>query len=214
MLAIGVYSISIIIFTGFFTGMVLGLQGYHLLKSFSSEAMLGSGVAKSLISELGPVLSAILLTGRAGSAICAQIGVMRISEQVDALECMAVDIFNFLISPKLLAGLISLPILTMLFCVTGIFGGWVTGVGMLGVNNAYFYDGMVSAITTTDVKMCLIKSLVFALLVISICSYKGYRVLKQKEKGARAVSSATTQAVVSSSVWILIVDYLLTSVLL
>ncbi len=211
---IGFDSLSIIAFTGFFTGMVLGLQGYHTLKLFSAEAWLGTGVVKGLLRELGPVLSALLLTGRAGSALCAQIGVMRISEQIDAIECMAIDTFNFLISPKLIAGVISLPLLTLIFCGVGVFGGYVASCPILGINPGAFYDGMVSKVERQDIRMCLVKSVCFGFLVITICAYNGYSVMKLKAKGAAGVSHATTRAVVFSSVNILMWDYLLTSVLM
>lgn len=211
---IGVDSLSIIVFTGFFTGMVLGLQGYHTLKRFSSEGLLGSGVVLSLLRELGPVLSALLLTGRAGSAMCAQVGVMRISEQIDALECMAIDVFNYLISPKMLAGIICLPILTLIFCVVGVYGGYIASCVIIGINPSSYYQGMVEALSTENLdsfQMCLCKAFVFSILVVSICTYQGYCVLKLRAKGAAGVSKATTKAVVFSSVSILLWDYLITS---
>lgn len=211
---IGFESLSIIVFTGLFTGMVLGLQGYHTLRSFSSEGLLGTGVAISLVTELGPVLSALLLAGRAGSALCAQIGVMRISEQIDALECMAIDVHNHLIAPKLLAGLISLPILALIFCVVGMFGGYIAGCVFLDVNPASYYDGMASAIDWPRLRMCVLKSVFFAFLIVTICAQRGFCVLRLKEKGAAGVSRATTQSVVISSVSILMWDYLLTCVLI
>lgn len=129
---IGTKSFFVIGFTAAFTGMVLGLQGYYTLAKFGSEGLLGSGVALSLIRELGPVLSALMVTGRAGSAMCAEIGIMRIDEQLDALECMAIDPHAYLITPKLLACLICLPLLTAFCDVVGIMGGYVVGVELLG----------------------------------------------------------------------------------
>lgn len=212
---IGVESLSIIVFTALFTGMVLGLQGYTTLKQFGSEGLLGIGVTASLFSELGPVLTALLLIGRAGSSLCAQIGVMRNSEQIDALECMGIDPFNFLISPKLLAAIIVFPILSFLFCIVGTGGGYFAGVYLLGVNPGAYYDGMVRALyNPTHVNMCLYKSLCFSVLMISICACKGYYVHMHKVKGALAVARCTTEAVVFSSVSILIWDYLITSILI
>lgn len=211
---IGVESLSIIVFTGLFTGMVLGLQGYTTLKKFGSEGILGQGVTVSLFSELGPVLTALLLTGRAGSSLCAEIGVMRISEQIDALECMAIDPFNFLISPKLTAGIISLPILSFTFSLVGILGGFVAGVLILDVSSGSYYDGIVKAIDAKLIRMCLVKSIVFSMLMVTICAFKGFCVYRQKTKGAMGVSKATTDAVVFTSVNILLWDYLLTSLLL
>ena len=120
---IGARSLIVILVTGLFTGMVIGLQGYHNLKKFGSEELLGSAVALSLIQELGPVLTALMVIGRAGSAICAEIGIMRNSEQIDALECMAIDPYKYLIAPKFLAAVISLPVLTFIFNILGISGG-------------------------------------------------------------------------------------------
>lgn len=211
---IGVESLSIIVFTGLFTGMVLGLQGYTTLKRFGSEGLLGTGVAVSLLSELGPVLSALLLTGRAGSSLCAEIGVMRISEQIDALECMAIDSFNFLISPKMVAAIVSLPILSFTFSIIGICGGYIAGVLILDVNAGSFHEGIVRAIDANLIRMCLVKSIVFSVLMVSVCAFKGFCVYRQKTKGAMGVSKATTDAVVFTSVNILLWDYLLTSILL
>jgi len=133
---IGADSFWVIFFIAGFTGMVLGLQGYYTLRKFGSEGALGSAVSLSLIRELGPVLTALMVTGRAGSAMCAEIGIMRNSEQLDALECMAIDPFRYLVTPKFLATIISVPILTLFFNVVGIFGGYLAGCGLLGVNPA------------------------------------------------------------------------------
>lgn len=213
---IGSLSIFVIIFTGAFTGMVLGLQGYHTLSKFGAEGLLGSAVALSLIRELGPVLAALMVTGRAGSAICAEIGIMRISEQIDALECMAIDPYKHIMIPKFLAGIISLPLLTAIFNVVGIFGGYVIGVGLLGSNEGAYFSSMYKNVEFEDVYMGIVKSFCFGLLIIWICASKGYFVHLTKGGGfgAEGVSSATTNAVVLSSVSILLFDYLLTSVLL
>jgi len=213
---IGSLSIFVILFTGAFTGMVLGLQLHHTLSKFGAAGALGSAVALSLIRELGPVLTALMVTGRAGSAICAEIGIMRISEQVDALECMAIDPHKYIMAPKLVAGIISLPLLTALFDVVGIFGGYVVGVKLLGASEAAYFSGMYKDVDFADVYMGIVKSLCFGLLLIWICASKGYYVHMQRGGGfgAEGVSSATTNAVVLSSVTILVFDYFLTSVLL
>ncbi|GBD96152.1 MAG TPA: ABC transporter permease [Nitrospirae bacterium] len=213
---IGALSIFVIIFTGAFSGMVLGLQGYHTLSKFGAEGLLGSAVALSLIRELGPVLAALMVTGRAGSAICAEIGIMRISEQVDALECMAIDPHKYIIAPKFIAGIISLPLLTAIFDVTGIMGGYLVGVGMLGGNAGTYFSSMYKDVEFSDIYMGLVKSLCFGVLIIWICASKGYYVHLNRGGGfgAEGVSSATTNAVVLSSVSILLFDYFLTSVLL
>lgn len=137
---IGTLSIFVIIFTGAFTGMVISLQGYNTLRKFSSEGLLGSAVALSLIRELGPVLTALMVTGRAGSAICAEIGIMRNSEQIDALECMAIDPHKYILAPKFIASVVSMPLLTAIFDVVGIFSGYMIGVGLLGANEGSFFQ--------------------------------------------------------------------------
>lgn len=213
---IGANSLPVIFFTAAFTGMVLGLQGYYTLRQFGAESALGSAVALSLIRELGPVLTALMVIGRAGSAMCAEIGIMRNSEQIDALECMAVDPFRYLIAPKLLATMISIPALTLIFNVVGIFGGYVAGVILLGVNPGSYFAGMEQSVVNNDIRMGIIKSFVFALLVVWVCTARGFYVhlIRGAGFGAEGVSRATTQAVVFSSISVLLWDYLLTAVLL
>jgi len=213
---IGAGSIAVIFFTALSSGMVLGLQGYYSLHKFGAEGMLGSAVSLTLIMELGPILTALMVTGRAGSAMCAEIGIMRISEQIDALECMAVDPFRYLISPKLLAALISVPLLTAIFDVVGIFGGYLAGVKLMGVSSGAYFNGMMQSVTNHDIRLGVIKSFVFALLLVWICTGRGYFVqqIRGAGFGAESVSKVTTQAVVFSSISVLIFDYLLTAVLL
>ena len=213
---IGVGSVTVIFFTALSSGMVLGLQGYYSLHKFGAEGMLGSAVSLTLIMELGPILTALMVTGRAGSAMCAEIGIMRISEQIDALECMAVDPFRYLISPKLLATLISVPLLTAMFDVVGIFGGYLAGVRLMGVSSGSYFNGMMQSVSNHDIRLGLIKSFVFALLLIWISTGRGYFVqqIRGVGFGAESVSKVTTQAVVLSSISVLIFDYLLTAVLL
>jgi phospholipid/cholesterol/gamma-HCH transport system permease protein len=207
---IGAKSLFVIVLTAAFTGMVLGLQGYYTLAKFGSEGMLGTAVALSLIRELGPVLSALMVTGRAGSAITAEIGIMRISEQIDALETMALDPFKYLVSPKLIAAMIALPLLCAIFDVVGIYGGWLVGVKLLGVNpGAYFYE-MQKSLEWKDIYSGFIKSYSFGVIIAWIGCYKGY----YAGHGAEGVSKATTESVVLTSVLILIWDYFLTSILL
>ncbi|MEI6827853.1 MAG: MlaE family lipid ABC transporter permease subunit [Desulfuromonadales bacterium] len=207
---IGTKSLFVIVLTAGFTGMVLGLQGYYTLAKFGSEGMLGTAVALSLIRELGPVLSALMVTGRAGSAITAEIGIMRITEQIDALETMALDPFKYLVTPKFIAAMISLPLLCAIFDVIGIYGGWLVGVKLLGVNpGAYFYE-MEKAVVWRDVYSGFLKSFSFGVIIAWIGCYKGY----YAGHGAEGVSKATTESVVLTSVIILIWDYFLTSVLL
>ncbi len=213
---IGSGSVAVIFFTALSSGMVLGLQGYYSLNKFGAEGMLGSAVSLTLIMELGPILTALMVTARAGSAMCAEIGIMRISEQIDALECMAVDPFRYLISPKFVATIISGPLLTAMFDIVGILGGYLAGVKLMGVNGGSFYSGMVQSVTNHDIRLGVIKSFVFALLLVWICTGRGYFVqqIRGAGFGAESVSRVTTQAVVYSSISVLIFDYLLTAIIL
>ena len=213
---IGAGSIVVIFFTALSTGMVLGLQGYYSLNRFGADGFLGSAVSLSIIMELGPVLTALMVAGRAGSAMSAELGIMRISEQIDALQCMAVDPFRYLITPKFLAALISIPLLTALFDVVGIFGGYLAGVSMMGVSPGAYFEGMRSSVTNHDIWLGVVKSFVFAGLVVWICCGRGFFVqqIRGAGFGAESVSRMTTQAVVLSSISVLVFDYLLTAVLL
>lgn len=212
---IGTKSLFVVGFTGAFTGMVLGLQGYYTLSKFGSEGLLGSAVALSIIRELGPVLSALMVTGRAGSAMCAEIGIMRIDEQIDALECMAIDPHAYLITPRLLACLIALPLLNSFFDVVGIYGGYLVGVHLLGVNAGGYWNGVDNSVAWDDVSMGILKSLCFAVLLIWISTYKGfYAGVDEGNYGPEQVSKATTEAVVLSSICILVSDYVVTSLMI
>ena len=209
---IGARSAQIVMLVGFFTGMVLGLQLYFVLVGFGSVGVLGTAVALSLIREMGPVLTAIMITARAGSAMTAEIGIQRISEQIDALSTMRIDPVGYLISPRIVAGIISFPILTTLFDLIGIFGGWVSGCLLLGVNSGAYYYRVVSATQMEDITGGLVKSLVFGILVVTICCFQGFFThMRSDSYGARSVSLSTTSAVVLSCVMILISDYIVTS---
>lgn len=207
---IGAKSTFVIFLTAAFTGMVLGLQGYYTLAKFGSEGMLGAAVALSLIRELGPVLTALMVTGRAGSAITAEIGIMKITEQIDALRTMALEPFKYLVSPKVLASLIAVPLLCAIFDVVGIFGGYLVGVKLLGVNPGAYFHEMEKSVEWKDVFSGYVKSVWFGFIISWICCYKGY----YAGHGAEGVSKATTSAVVLASVSVLIWDYFLTSILL
>ena len=212
---IGVKSISVVCLTALFTGMVLGLQGYYTLVKFGSEGLLGSAVALSLIRELGPVLTAIMVIGRAGSSMAAEMGIMRISDQIDALYTMDINPKRFLISPKIGASILSFPLLTAIFDVVGIMGGYLSGVILLGINPALYINGMETSVLMTDITGGFIKSIVFSIIVSTICLYRGYYThLRPDGFGAKGVSHATTDAVVQSCVIVLIADYALTSFLL
>jgi phospholipid/cholesterol/gamma-HCH transport system permease protein len=206
---IGFQSILVIFLTGAFAGMVLSLQGFYTLNRFGSTALLGPMVAFSLIRELGPVLSALMVTGRAGSAMTAEIGIMRNTEQIDALKLMGLNPFRYLVVPRLLASIISLPLLSSIFNVVGIFGGYIIGVRLLGVSVGNYFGEMVNYVEMEDVLGGIYKSLCFGVLITWVSCYKGY----YTSFGAEGVSKATTQAVVLSSVLICVLDYFMTSIL-
>ena len=207
---IGVKSLFVILLTGAFTGMVLGLQGYYSLRKFGAEGLLGSAVALSIIRELGPVLSALMVTGRAGSAMTAEIGIMRITEQIDALDTMAVNPMQYLIAPKVLASVLVMPLLCSIFDLIGIYGGYLVGVDLLGVSSGAYTSSMESSVEWKDVYGGYLKALSFGVIVSWVCTYKGYNTTMSAE----GLGTATTEAVVLSSVLILIWDYFLTSVLM
>ncbi|WP_373499726.1 MlaE family ABC transporter permease [Desulfococcus sp.] len=212
---IGMKSVLVICLTGAFTGMVLGFQGYYTLVRFGSEGILGTMVALTLIRELGPVLTAIMITGRAGSAMAAEIGIMRISEQIDALETMGINSIRFLFSPRLLASFISFPLLTAIFDAVGIFGGYLTGSLLLGISPGIYFYRVEYSVQMVDINGGFIKAVVFGAVVVTICCFQGYYTHTRKEGfGAKGVGLATTSAVVISSVLILATDYVLTSFLM
>jgi phospholipid/cholesterol/gamma-HCH transport system permease protein len=212
---IGVKTVNIVALVGFFTGMVMGLQLYYTLVQYGSVGVLGSAVALSIIRELGPVLTAIMITARAGSSMTAEIGIQRNSEQIDALYTMRIDPVGYLISPKVAASIISFPILTALFDLIGILGGYVSGCVIMGVNSGSYFYRVVSSVTLDDVNGGFIKALVFAVIVSTICCYQGYFThMRTDSYGARSVSLSTTSAVVLSCVSILVADYIVTSFLL
>jgi phospholipid/cholesterol/gamma-HCH transport system permease protein len=206
---VGWKSMLVICLTGTFTGMVLALQGYPTLKRVGSEAFLGPLVALSLIRELGPVLSALMVTGRAGSSIAAEIGIMRSNEQIDALELMGLNPLRYLVVPNLIACIVAMPLLASIFDVIGIFGGYLVAVELFGLNAGTYFGEMTHYVEVNDVVGGIYKSMSFGVLIAWICCYKGYF----SRFGAEGVSAATTQAVVNSSVLILVWDYSVTSLL-
>src|SRR5580693_4844206 len=207
---IGADSLFLIILIGGFTGMVLGLQGYNTLRRFGSEGALGTVVALVLVRELGPVLAAIMITARAGSAMAAELGSMQATEQIDALTVMAINPVQYLVSPRMLAGIISFPLLTSIFDVVGIYGGYMVGVVLMGAPGSSYLNGIATYMTGRDIATGACKALVFGLVVMWVCCYKGYNAKRM----ATGISRATTEAVVLSSVLILAFDYFLTSILL
>lgn len=206
---IGFRSLTIVLLTGAFTGMVLGLQMFLTLTRFGAEGFLGPAVALSLIRELGPVLCAVFVTGLAGSALTAEIGIMRITEQIDALTVMALSPTRYLVVPALLAGIITFPLMTAIFDAVGIFGGYVVAVRLLGLSEGTYFGEMQTFVSSTDLMVGFWKALAFGVLVPWVCTYKGFHC----GHGAAGVARATTQAVVLSSILILVLDYILGSLL-
>jgi len=206
---IGYKSIPIVALTGAFTGMVLALESFYALNKFGAEALLGPAVALSMLRELGPVISALMIVARAGSAITAEIGIMKITEQIDALEIMALNPFRYIMVPNFLASIISFPLLCSLFNTVGIFGGYLVAVHLLGLSPGTYFGDIPHYIKAEDINMSIVKSLVFGVIMFWVSCYEGY----YTEFGAEGVGRATTRAVVIASVLILIMDYVLTSIL-
>ncbi|MBE9573742.1 MAG: ABC transporter permease [Proteobacteria bacterium] len=206
---VGVKSTFVVVLTGTFTGMVLALQSHHGFKLFGAETLVGSTVALAMTRELGPVLTALMVNGRAGSAMATEIGTMRVTEQIDALYVMAANPINYLIVPRIIAGIIMLPVLTIVSDLLGILGGYFVGVILLNINSGMFVANILEMLEVEDIFHGLIKSIFFGLILTYIGCYKGF----YAEGGAEGVGKATTQAVVLSSVLILISDYLLTSIM-
>ncbi|MCC5880482.1 MAG: lipid asymmetry maintenance ABC transporter permease subunit MlaE [Idiomarina sp.] len=210
MYVVGVQSMLIILISGLFIGMVLGLQGYTILVDFGAEQALGPMVALSLLRELGPVVTALLFAGRAGSALTAEIGLMRATEQLSSLEMMAVDPLRRVVSPRFWAGFISMPMLALLFTAVGILGGYFVGVQWLGVDDGAFWSVMQASVDwRDDVMNGVIKSLVFAFVVTWIALYKGYTA----EPTSEGISAATTSTVVTGSLAVLGFDFVLTAIM-
>ena len=210
MFAVGVLTLIIILVSGLFVGMVLGLQGYNTLVDFGAESSLGLVVALSLTRELGPVLTALLFAGRAGSALTAEIGLMKATEQLAAMEMMAVDPIGRVVVPRFLAGVLSMPLLAALFTTVGVWGGHLVGVGLLGVDAGQYWSAMQNGVDVyEDVLNGVIKSLVFGFVVTWIAVFEGYDATPTSE----GVSRATTRTVVNSSLAVLGLDFVLTSLM-
>lgn len=207
---LGVQSLLIIMLSGLFIGMVLGLQGYVVLVDFSAETSLGQLVALSLLRELGPVVTALLFAGRAGSALTAEIGLMKATEQLSSLEMMAIDPLRRVISPRFWAGVISLPILSIIFISIGIWGGSMVGVDWKGVDAGSFWSVMQNSVSwQMDIFNGFIKSLCFAIAVVWIALFNGYDSLPTSE----GISKATTSTVVNASLIVLGLDFILTAIM-
>ncbi|HIE40382.1 MAG TPA: lipid asymmetry maintenance ABC transporter permease subunit MlaE [Thiomicrorhabdus sp.] len=206
----GVLSLPIILMAGLFVGMVLSLQGYNILVEFNAEEAVGSMTALSLLRELGPVVGALLFAGRAGSALTAEIGLMRSTEQISALEMMAVDPLKFVYAPRFLAVVIALPLLVLIFNALGVFGGYLVSVSWLGVDEGAFWSQMSSQVDWhEDVVNGMIKSVAFGLLIAVVALFQGVNAIPTSE----GVSNATTRTVVHSSLGILGLDFILTSIM-
>lgn len=206
----GVLSLLIIVVSGLFVGMVLGLQGYNTLVDFGAEESLGVLVALSLTRELGPVVSALLFSGRAGSALTAEIGLMKATEQLSSMEMMAVDPEHRVIAPRLLGGMIALPLLSAIFTLVGVFGGYFVGTVLLGVDSGAFWSQMQAHVSLTDdVLNGVLKSLVFGFVATWIAVFEGFDCTPTSE----GVSRATTRTVVHSSLAVLGLDFILTALM-
>ncbi|MFP4029276.1 MAG: MlaE family ABC transporter permease [Candidatus Brocadiia bacterium] len=204
---IGFQSLLVIVLTGLFTGMVLSYQSFHTLHRVGSSGFLGPMVALSLLRELGPVIAALMVVARAGSAITAEIGIMRINEEIDALELMGLNPHRYLMLPVLVAAVLCMPLLTAIFNAVGIGGGYLVGVGLLGVGKGVYFGEMEDYVRMSDIWGSCYKALAFGGLIAWVSCYKGYNA----GFGSEGVSRSTTQAVVLSSVLILVSDYFLTS---
>ena len=204
---VGVKSSLVVVLTGIFTGMVLALQAFHATRKFGAETLVGVTVALSMTRELGPVLTSFMVTGRAGSAMAAEIGSMRITEQIDALFAMAVNPIKYLIVPRVLASIIVVPILTAIADFVGIVGGYFMGVTILKINAGAFVANMEKYVELNDIYHGIIKSAVFGLILSVIGCYKGYTATG----GAEGVGKATTESVVLAAIVILMANYLLTA---
>ncbi|EEA03045.1 protein of unknown function DUF140 [Burkholderia sp. H160] len=207
---VGNYSLVIIAVSGLFVGFVLGLQGYYTLNRYGSEQALGLLVALSLVRELGPVVTALLFAGRAGTSLTAEIGLMKAGEQLTAMEMMAVDPVKVVIAPRLWAGIVSMPILAAIFSAVGVLGGYVVGVLLIGVDAGAFWSQMQGGVDVwKDVGAGVVKSVVFGLAVTFVALFQGYEAKPTPE----GVSRATTRTVVYASLAVLGLDFLLTALM-
>jgi phospholipid/cholesterol/gamma-HCH transport system permease protein len=206
---IGFYSLPVVGMTAFFTGMVLALQSYTGFSRFQAEGAVATVVVLSMTRELGPVLAALMVTGRVGAAMAAEIGTMRVTEQIDALTTLSTNPFKYLVFPRLLAGLVTLPLLVIVADIIGVLGGYIVGVHKLDFNGANYIEQTLKFLEFQDVMSGLIKACVFGVIITLMGCYHGYR----SGWGAEGVGRATTQAVVSASILILFANYALTVML-
>ncbi|HEX8921653.1 MAG TPA: ABC transporter permease [Pyrinomonadaceae bacterium] len=203
--AIGVGSLTIIVLTGFFTGGVFTLQTFPTLQFYGAQSQTGRLVALSLVRELGPVLTALMVTGRVGSAISAELGSMTVSQQIDAMRALGTDPVRKLVTPRIIALLITLPLLTIVADVIGIIGGWVVATGLFGMNSSMFFNSVWDGISTDDILGGVIKPIIFGLIIGSIACHKGLAT----EGGTVGVGRSTTRSVVTASIVVIIADFFL-----
>jgi len=206
---VGVKSLFVVILTGAFTGMVLAMQSYNALKRFGAESLVGPTVALSMARELGPVLTALMVTGRAGSAMATELGTMRVTEQIDAMFTMGVNPVRHLVVPRIVAGLTMLPLLAVVTDFVGVVGGYLIGVKLLGINPGVYIGRTIDFVNVDDIMYGLTKSFFFGIIITLVASFQGFNTTG----GAEGVGRAATNAVVLSCVLILISDYMLTSLM-
>jgi phospholipid/cholesterol/gamma-HCH transport system permease protein len=206
LLSIGYNSLPVVTMTAFFSGAVLALQSYVGFSRFSAESSIATVVVLSMTRELGPVLAGLMVAGRVGAAIAAEIGTMRVTEQIDALFTLSTDPVKYLVIPRVLAAVITLPCLVLIGDIIGVMGGYLVSTGKLGFNSTQYLINTATYLETIDVVSGLVKAAVFGFIIAAISCYTGY----YSDKGAKGVGSATTAAVVNSSILILISNYLIT----
>ena len=206
---VGVQSLFVVVLTGTFTGMVMALQSYNALKRFGAESLVGPTVALSMARELGPVLTGLMVTGRAGSAMATELGTMRVTEQIDALYTMAVNPVKHLVVPRIIAGVFMFPLLTVITDFVGVVGGYMVGVRLLGINPGVYIGRTIDFVQVNDIFIGLEKSIVFGLIMSLVACFNGF----YTTGGAEGVGRAATSSVVMASVLILVSDYLLSSFL-
>ncbi len=204
---VGVQSLFVVVLTGSFTGMVLALQSFNALKRFGAESLVGPTVALSMARELGPVLTGLMVTGRAGSAMATELGTMRVTEQIDALVTMAVNPVKYLVVPRILAGVLMFPLLTVVTDFVGVIGGYIVGVQLLGINPGVYIGRTIDFVQVGDIFAGLYKATVFGLITTLVASFNGF----YTSGGAEGVGRAATASVVTGSVLILVSDYIMSS---
>lgn len=206
---IGVMSLSVVAITGFTTGFVLAAQSFYQLGDKGLATVTGVLVGKSMIVELGPILTAFMVTGRVGSSMCAELGTMKVTEQIDALKSMAINPYSYLVAPRFIAGMFMIPLLTLFSALMGIMGGYLIASSLFNLSAASYFDPIQVHITLFDVATGSIKAFVFGILMVSVCCYRGMKTTG----GAAGVGKATTESVVTSYILILVSDFFLTLVL-